>query len=143
MRTILYVIAGFTLIFLVLPIFIVIPLSFSASPYLEFPPAGFSLRWYARYFASARWMAATALSAEIALGTTVVALSIGIPAAFGLVRRHFRAKVRSWRFSCRRSSCRTSSRPSPSTFLFARFGLIGNPLGLLIAHTLSPCRRWW
>ena len=64
--------------FLVLPIVVVIPLGFSASPYLEFPPAGFSFQWYARYFASAKWMAATLLSTEIALGTTTLALALEI-----------------------------------------------------------------
>ena len=136
MRTILYVIAGVTLIFLVLPICIVIPLSFSASPYLEFPPAGFSLRWYARYFASARWMAATALSAEIALGTTVVALSIGIPAAFGLVRRHFRGKGSLVAFFMSPIIVPYIITAIALYFLFARLGLVGSPLGLLAAHTL-------
>lgn len=136
MRTILYAIAGVTLIFLVLPIFIVLPLSFSASPYLEFPPAGFSLQWYARYFASAKWMAATLLSAEIALGTTVVALALGIPAAFGLVRRQFRGKGALVAFFMAPIIVPYIITAIAIYFLFARLGLIGSPLGLLIAHTL-------
>jgi len=136
MRTILYAIAGVTLIFLVLPIFIVLPLSFSASPYLEFPPAGFSLQWYARYFASAKWMAATLLSAEIALGTTAVALALGIPAAFGLVRRQFRGKGALVAFFMSPIIVPYIITAIAMYFLFARLGLIGSPLGLLIAHTL-------
>jgi putative spermidine/putrescine transport system permease protein len=136
MRTILYAIAGVTLIFLVLPIFIVIPLSFSASPYLEFPPAGFSFQWYARYFASARWMAATALSAEIALGTTAFALALGIPAAFGLVRRQFRGKGALVAFFMSPIIVPYIITAIAIYFLFARLGLIGSSLGLLIAHTL-------
>jgi ABC-type spermidine/putrescine transport system permease subunit II len=136
MRTVLYAIAGVTLIFLVLPIFIVIPLSFSASPYLEFPPAGFSLQWYARYFANARWMSATALSAEIALGTTAFALSLGIPAAFGLVRRQFRGKGALVAFFMSPIIVPYIITAIAVYFLFARLGLIGSPLGLLIAHTL-------
>ena len=36
------------LAFLVLPIFIVVPMSFSASRFLAFPPPAWSLRWYLR-----------------------------------------------------------------------------------------------
>ena len=136
MRTALYAIAGVTLVFLVLPIFIVLPLSFSASPYLEFPPAGFSLQWYARYFASAKWMAATLLSAEIALGTTAFALALGIPAAFGLVRRQFRGKGALVAFFMSPIIVPYIITAIAIYFLFARLGLIGSPLGLLIAHTL-------
>ena len=38
--------AGLVLVFLALPILIVVPMSFSASPVFSFPPQGFSLRWY-------------------------------------------------------------------------------------------------
>ena len=36
--------------FLVLPILIIIPMSFTARDYLEFPPSSYSLRWYIVYF---------------------------------------------------------------------------------------------
>ena len=42
----LYVIGGLVMLFLVAPTLIVIPMSFSESQYLEFPPRGWSLRWY-------------------------------------------------------------------------------------------------
>ena len=34
------------LAFLLAPVLITIPISFSADPYLSFPPSGWSLRWY-------------------------------------------------------------------------------------------------
>ena len=49
---------------LVLPIFIVVPMSFSASRFLSFPPPAWSLRWYAEYFGSAEWMLATLVSLQ-------------------------------------------------------------------------------
>ena len=48
--------------FLMLPTLIVIPMSFSESQYLEFPPREWSLRWYRNYFGSVSWMQATATS---------------------------------------------------------------------------------
>ena len=136
MRVLLYVIGGLTLVFLVLPIFIVFPLGFSASPYLEFPPAGFSLRWYARYFASTKWMTATLLSTQIALGTTALALAIGVPASFGLVRRMLPGKGLLLAFFMAPIIVPYIITAIAVYFLFARLGLVGHPLALLAAHTL-------
>ena len=58
----LYVVAGLVMIFLVAPTIIVIPMSFSESQYLEFPPRTWSVRWYDHYFESDSWMAATRTS---------------------------------------------------------------------------------
>ena len=41
--------------FLVLPILIIVPLSFSSGTFLTFPLPGLSLRWYQEFFASAPW----------------------------------------------------------------------------------------
>jgi putative spermidine/putrescine transport system permease protein len=62
----LYVLAGTVLAFLLLPTLIVIPMSFSASQYLEFPPRKWSLRWYEHYFASVTWRDATVTSLKAA-----------------------------------------------------------------------------
>jgi putative spermidine/putrescine transport system permease protein len=136
MRALLYLVGGLTLVFLVLPIFVVLPLGFSASPYLEFPPAGFSVRWYVRYFDSPKWMAATLLSVQIAAGTTALALALAVPAAFTLVRRDFRGKSVLLAFFMAPIIVPYIITAIAVYFLFARIGLVGNPLGLLAAHTL-------
>ena len=58
----LYVLAVVTMILLVTPTLIVIPMSFSESQYLEFPPENWSTRWYENYFSSKEWMLATRTS---------------------------------------------------------------------------------
>jgi len=80
----LYVLAAIVLAFLVLPTLIVIPMSFSASQYLEFPPQHWSLRWYENYVNSPEWMQATATSLKAAALTTLVATPLGTMAAYGL-----------------------------------------------------------
>ena len=80
----LYAVAGLVLAFLVLPTLIVIPMSFSASQYLEFPPREWSLRWYRNYVESAAWMQATRTSLLAAAFTTLVATPLGTLAAYGL-----------------------------------------------------------
>lgn len=80
----LYVLAGITMILLVTPTLIVIPMSFSDSQYLEFPPETWSTRWYQHYFESDEWMQATRTSFTAAFLTMLVATPIGVLAAYGL-----------------------------------------------------------
>ena len=80
----LYVTAFLVMAFLVLPTIIVIPMSFSASQYLEFPPREWSLRWYYNYVGSASWMQATWTSIKAGIFTALVATPIGTMAAYGL-----------------------------------------------------------
>lgn len=80
----LYIFAGITMVLLVTPTLIVIPMSFSASQYLEFPPEEWSTRWYRHYFESAEWMGATVTSFKAAFLTMLVATPVGVVAAYGL-----------------------------------------------------------
>ena len=81
----LYALSALVLAFLVLPTLIVVPMSFSASQYLEFPPRHWSLRWYAAYAESPEWRRATATSLKAAGLTVLVATPLGTMAAYGLV----------------------------------------------------------
>jgi putative spermidine/putrescine transport system permease protein len=80
----LYGVGAAIMIFLVLPTLIVIPMSFSASQFLEFPPRALSFRWYAHYLGSPAWMQATATSLKVSLLTTLSATTLGTMAAYGL-----------------------------------------------------------
>jgi len=80
----LYMLATVTMILLVAPTLIVIPMSFSESQYLEFPPEKWSTRWYGNYFGSSEWMLATRTSLKAAFLTMLVATPVGVLAAYGL-----------------------------------------------------------
>lgn len=80
----LYVLACLIMIFLVVPTLIVIPMSFSESQYLEFPPQVWSTRWYDNYFGSDEWMDATWVSIKAAILTVLVTTPIAVMAAYGL-----------------------------------------------------------
>jgi putative spermidine/putrescine transport system permease protein len=80
----LYVVGGLVMLFLVVPSVIVIPMSFSGSQYLAFPPREWSLRWYENYFGSREWMQATWTSIRAAVLTMMVATPLGTLAAYGL-----------------------------------------------------------
>lgn len=89
-RVWLYVVGTAVLVFLVVPTIIVIPMSFSSSQFLEFPPQHWSLRWYDNYVGSASWMQATATSLKVAALTSIVATASGTAAAYGLTVSGFR-----------------------------------------------------
>ena len=80
----LYIISGFIVLLLVLPTLIVIPMSFSDSQFLEFPPQIWSLRWYTEYLNTPRWINATYVSFKVATLTMIVATPLGTMAAYGL-----------------------------------------------------------
>ena len=72
------------LVFLVMPIFIVVPMSFSATRFLSFPPTALSTRWYLEFFGSPEWTRAAWVSLQIAFVTCLLATPIGIAAAYGI-----------------------------------------------------------
>lgn len=74
------------LIFLILPTLLVVPMSFSPTNYLRFPPSGFSLRWYQAYFTDAGWIDATLFSLQIAAMTMILSAVIGTMASVAMVR---------------------------------------------------------
>lgn len=80
----LYALVALVLVFLVAPVFIVIPISFSDSKFLEFPPRAWSLRWYEAYFSSTEWMDATRVSFTAAALTVLLATPLGVAAAYAL-----------------------------------------------------------
>src|SRR3546814_13918157 len=80
----LYVLSALVMVFLIIPTLIVIPMSFSGSQYLQFPPAHWSLRWYGHYFGSADWLDATATSLPVAFFTMLLTTTICFLAAYDL-----------------------------------------------------------
>jgi putative spermidine/putrescine transport system permease protein len=74
------------LVFLLLPILVIVPLSFSDSSFLVYPIPGWSLKWYHNLFGSAEWARAAKNSFIIAPAATLVATSLGTLAAVGLAR---------------------------------------------------------
>lgn len=85
----LYVICVLVILFLVAPTLLVIPMSFSGTSYLKFPPESWSLRWYEAYLGSDDWMKATSVSLRVAIFTTAVATVTGSLAAYGAHTSNF------------------------------------------------------
>ncbi len=80
---------GLVVIYLVFPLLMLVPISFSPTQFLRFPPEGFSLRWYRTFFTERSWVEATWLSVQIGTATTILSLVLGTGAALAIVRGEF------------------------------------------------------
>ncbi|MCW1413813.1 ABC transporter permease subunit [Rhizobium sp. 1AS11] len=128
---------GWTVVgFLIAPIMILFPLSFSASPFLEFPPRGFSLQWFQNYFNRPDWTAATWVSIKVATLTMFAATPLGTLAAIGLVRGRFLGARLAAGFLVSPSIVPTLITAVAIYFQFARFQLVGTITGLVLAHVV-------
>lgn len=80
------------IIFIAAPLVIVVPMSFSTSASLQFPPPGFSLGYYKQYFSDPSWLRPTWNSIFIAAMNTILTMALVVPATFALVRHKFYGK---------------------------------------------------
>jgi len=135
MRALSATVVGLILLFLMLPIIIVVVVSFSSATYLTFPPPAFGLRWYQAYFGSEAWLQSTWLSIWVAAVVVVLATILGTLAALGMTRlpKPLRALA---------STLILSPLIVPGIivaigiyYAFAQYGLVGSPVGLILAHT--------
>jgi len=79
-------------IFLVAPILVFLPLSLNSGAFFHFPLEGLSLRWYDDLFYSPFWIRSLLNSLFVGACATVLALVLGVPAAFGLWMGDFKGK---------------------------------------------------
>lgn len=71
------------------PYLIIFVAAFGAESTLAFPPSGFSLRWFANVFQTSQFVESFWLSLQLGLLSTFIALLLGIPIAYALVRFRF------------------------------------------------------
>lgn len=74
------------LAYLLLPMLLVIPMSFSETRFLKFPPSGLTLRWYEEFFRTQGWLDATGRSLLIAVLSAIVSTTVGTLASLLLAR---------------------------------------------------------
>ena len=123
-------------VFLMLPLAVVFPISFSSAPYMQFPPPGFSTRWYDRFFEDPQWIEATVRSLYVGGATALLALALGVPLAFSLARGRFAGRVLLDRLALAPLIVPTIILSVGLYGLFAKLKMIGEWYGLVVAHTV-------
>ena len=124
------------LLYLILPILIIAPMSFSGARFLSFPPPSFSLRWYREYIENPAWMQATLVTLTVALCTVLIATPLGVAAAYAISQ----SKLRVMRL-IHGALLLPLVVPIIITavgifFVYAKIGLIATMTGLVLANVM-------
>ena len=134
-RLLLLALGALTVFFLMAPTLVVVPMSFTASNALTFPPEGFSTRWYEKMVTDPQWSTGFVNSAQVAFLTAILATALGTLAALGTVRGRFpgRSAV---------NALVLSPLIVPVIIIaigmfsvFVRWKIAGSVVGLVLAHT--------
>lgn len=125
-----------TMLFLIVPVLVIIPLSFNGGSFLTFPLDGVSLRWYRQLLASENWMTAFQNSFLIAFTTTLLATAFGTMAAIGMHRLPGRMKLMMQMLITSPVIVPVVISATGLYFLYAPVGLNNSLPGLVLSHTV-------
>jgi len=135
MKTVLRIYATAVLLFLLAPLIVVLPLSFSSNDMMSLPLREVSWRWYREFFADDHWQIASRNSLLVGLATMLLATSLGTLAAIGLRLGGRQARL------VLTILCLPIVVPSVIAGLaiylvFAQLGLVNTLAGLVLAHSV-------
>lgn len=129
------------LFFLIMPIVVIVPLSFNVEPFfsftegmLSFQPDAYSLKWYAAIFNDTKWTLAIQNSFFIGICATVIATVLGTCAAVGLARDEMPARRLITALLLSPMIVPLIITAAGMFFFYADIGLAGNYLGIILAH---------
>ena len=128
---------GFIVAMLVIPIVVVMIISFSKASYLTFPPPAYSLRWYEKFFSDSNWMDAFWNSLGIACLSAGISVSLGATAAMGIVRSTIKYKSTVMLLLVSPMIVPPVVLGLSLYSLFLKFELVGTYLGLAAAHSIG------
>ncbi|WP_349506714.1 ABC transporter permease [Agrobacterium tomkonis] len=92
-RLFLYVATAVVILFMVLPILAILPLSFNGSQFLAYPMRGASAQWYGELISSPKWSHAIWNSLLIGSSAAIIATILGTTAALGLWWSEYKGKA--------------------------------------------------
>ncbi|MGE4534455.1 ABC transporter permease [Halomonas sp.] len=127
---------GLVLLFLITPVLVIIPLSFSSGSFLTYPLPGFSLRWYQEIFSAGPWLDSLKNSLIVAPLATLLAMAFGTLAAVGLNRAEFPGKGLILALLISPMVVPLVIVAVGMYFFFAEVGLLNSYIGLVLAHTV-------
>lgn len=135
------IICGLILFFLIMPILIIIPLSFNAGDYFTFTkemlaldPAGYSLKWYEDFFTNPNWQGAVWNSVIIAVFSTLISTTLGTLAALGLSQAQMPAKSVIMALLLSPMIVPLIISAAGMYFFYSRIGLQGTLIGVILSH---------
>ncbi|CAA9324057.1 MAG: ABC transporter, permease protein 2 (cluster 1, maltose/g3p/polyamine/iron) [uncultured Microvirga sp.] len=121
-------------VFLLAPLIVVVPISFSGDNYMMFPPSSWSVKWYAAAFSNSKMASAFWTSLQLACVVTALSLLIGLPAAYALVRLKPRGADALATLFTAPLLLPTIVLGLAILIVFSRYGLLASFSGLVVAH---------
>jgi putative spermidine/putrescine transport system permease protein len=122
-------------VFLIVPIFVPVPLSLNSGSFFTFPLAGISTRWYEVVLGSDRWRAAIGNSLLIAFGTTLLATILGTLTAIGLASDKLPGRKLIMPLLISPLVVPVVITAVGAYLFYARLGLASTYTGIILAHT--------
>ncbi len=122
------------LVFMVLPVLVIVPLSFSSSSFLAYPMPGWSLQWYHNLLTSDEWRRAAKNSFIVAPAATVLATALGTLTAIGLSKAQFPGKSLLMAFIIAPMVVPIVVVGVACYLFFAKIGLADTYTGLILVH---------
>jgi putative spermidine/putrescine transport system permease protein len=123
-------------IYMVVPLAIVVIISFSSAAFLQFPPPGLSLQWYQRVMNNPVWLNSLATSVKIMMPAALLATVLGTAAAVGLSRGRFPGAGLVAALLMAPMIVPVIITAAAMLGFAQAFGLYGTLEGLILAHTL-------
>ncbi len=120
--------------FLIIPIIVIMPLSFNSEPYFTYPMPGFSLRWYEEFFNSPQWLLGLRNSIIVGFFATLLATCLGTLAALGLNRAEYPGKSSVLAILISPIVVPIVITAAGMFYFYAKLGLTGTITGLVFAH---------
>jgi putative spermidine/putrescine transport system permease protein len=121
---------------LLVPIVAFVPMAFTASTFLSFPPQNFSLRWFEEFAASPLWLGAMIRSFGIGFATAAITVVIGSLAALGVARTRSRLGGAAFLLFLAPMMIPSIVIAIALFYLFARMSLVATDLGIIIGHSV-------
>jgi putative spermidine/putrescine transport system permease protein len=134
-RAALIIICASTLLFLIAPIIVIMPLSFNSEPYFTYPMPGLSMKWYADFFQDPRWLNALKVSVIVGLASTTLSMTLGTLAALGLSRANFPYRATIMALLISPMIVPVVITAVGMYFFFADLGINNTYFGIILAHT--------
>ena len=129
-------------LFLIMPILVILPLSFNAEPYFTFNeemlrlnPDAYSMRWYDDIFGNPQWIHSIQNSFTIAIFSTLLATILGTLAALGLSRSHMPGRTLVMGLLISPMIVPLIITAAGMYFFYSNIGLAQTYIGIILAHT--------
>lgn len=123
-------------LWMVAPILIIIPLSFTGERSFNFPPRTWSGKWYVNFFTDKHWLDSLFASIKIALATGIISTFFGTLVAYALTRSKFRGLSVLYTLVIAPMVVPLVIFGAAIYALFLKWHLTGSFIGFVMAHTV-------